>query len=72
MAAMGERSLKPSKPQTKEKRLLGHLPSAIATYNVNGYMPREVEIRELLDEESVAVLVVQETLVTAQHYPLQV
>jgi hypothetical protein len=65
-----ERRTKPPQPQP-HKLLLGCLPTSVVTYNANGYLSKVVEIEELLDEESVAVLALQETLVTVRHYPLQ-
>jgi hypothetical protein len=47
------------------------LPTSVATYSANGYWSKVVEIGELLDEEYLAVLVLQGTLVSARHYPLQ-
>jgi hypothetical protein len=65
-----ERRMKPSKPQLI-RLLRGSLPTSVATYNANGYWSKVVEIGELLDEEYLAVLALQETLVCARHYPLQ-
>jgi hypothetical protein len=59
-----ERQMKPPQPQPHGP-LLGHLPTAVVTYNANGYLSKLVEIEELLDKENVAVLVLQETLVMA-------
>ena len=64
-----ERWMKPPQPQP-HRPLLGCLPTSVATYNANGYLSKVVEIEELLDEESLAVLALQETLVSARHYPL--
>ncbi|KAF8258018.1 hypothetical protein EI94DRAFT_1542645, partial [Lactarius quietus] len=63
-----ERRLKPTKPQLE--RPLRRLPTSIVTYNSNGFWSKQVEIDELLVEENVAVLALQETLVSARHYPV--
>ncbi|KAH9024656.1 Endonuclease/exonuclease/phosphatase [Lactarius deliciosus] len=56
-----ERRMKPSKPQPD---------GPLRTYNINGFWSKMVEIGELLDKEAMAVLALQETLVTARHYPI--
>ncbi|KAF8260945.1 hypothetical protein EI94DRAFT_1893738 [Lactarius quietus] len=63
-----ERRLKPAKPQLE--RLSRRPPTSIVTYNSNGFWSKQVEIDELLIEENVAVLALQETLVSARHYPV--
>jgi exonuclease III len=63
--------MKPTKPQ--HIRLSCWPPTSIVTYNCNGFKSSEVEIGELLVEEDVAVLAIQETLVSAKHnYPVHV
>ncbi|KAI9433656.1 hypothetical protein H4582DRAFT_1780967, partial [Lactarius indigo] len=66
-----ERQMKPSKLPS-DRPLHGHLPLAIGTYNMNGFWSKLVEIGELLDEEHMAVLALQETLVCTRHYPIHV
>ncbi|KAH9158465.1 Endonuclease/exonuclease/phosphatase [Lactarius sanguifluus] len=64
-----EQQMKPSKPQPDG--LLCHRPPLpVGTYNINGFWSKMVEIGELLDDEAMAVLALQETLVTARHYPI--
>ena len=64
-----ERRMKPSKPQHQGPSR--RPPTLVATYNINGYWSKEVEIGELLGEEQLAVLAIQETLVSVRHYPIQ-
>ncbi|KAH8989997.1 hypothetical protein EDB83DRAFT_2239526 [Lactarius deliciosus] len=64
-----ERRMKPSKPQP-DGPLRRRPPLPVGTYNINGFWSKMVEIGELLDEEAMAVLALQETLVTARHYPI--
>ncbi|KAI9453802.1 Endonuclease/exonuclease/phosphatase, partial [Lactarius psammicola] len=64
-----ERRMKPSKPES-DRPLRRRPPLAVGTYNSNGFWSKVVEIGELLDEESMAVLALQETLVSARHYPI--
>jgi exonuclease III len=63
-----ERRMKPAKPQPI--RPLRRPPTSIVTFNVNGFHSKKVEIDDLLGDEDVAVLALQETLVTARHYPV--
>ena len=58
----------PTKPQPI--RPLRQPPMAIVTLNVNGFHSKATDIDELLVEEQIAVLALQETLVTARHYPM--
>ncbi|KAH9051480.1 Endonuclease/exonuclease/phosphatase, partial [Lactarius vividus] len=64
-----ERRTKPSKPQP-DGLLHRRPPLLVGTYNINGFWAKMVEVGELLDEEAMAVLALQETLVTARHYPI--
>ena len=43
---------------------------AVVTYNLNGFWSKLTELSKLLDEEDLAVLAIQETLVSDRHYPL--
>ena len=64
-----ERRMIPSKPEL-EGPLRRRPPLTVGTYNSNGFWSKIVEIGELLDEEAMAVLALQETLVSDRHYPL--
>ncbi|KAH9032706.1 Endonuclease/exonuclease/phosphatase, partial [Lactarius pseudohatsudake] len=64
-----ERRMKPSKPQP-DGPVRRRPPLPVGTYNINGFWSKIMEIGELLDNEAMAVLVIQETLVTARHYPI--
>ena len=63
-----ERRMKPAKPLII--RPSRRPPTAVATYNLNGFWSKLTELSELLDEEDLAVLAIQETLVSDRHYPL--
>jgi exonuclease III len=63
-----ERQMTPAKPQPI--RPSQRPPTSIVTFNVNGFHSKKVELDDFLGAEDVAVLALQETLVTARHYPV--
>ena len=60
-----ERRVEPAKT-TPPKRQLNL--AAAATWNINGFWAKQGEVSVFLREQKVAVLALQETLVTAKHY----
>jgi exonuclease III len=46
------------------------LPTGLATWNINGFWSKKVQVVDLLYKERVAVLAIQETLVSKGHYPI--
>lgn len=64
-----ERRLTPAKPIPPQKLRLNL--TTVATWNINGFWSKNDEIKDLLVNEKVAVLALQETLVSRKHYPIQ-
>lgn len=64
----------PTEPHLTEKRKEQARPSGfrLATFNVNGFPSKRLQVNKFLEEERITVCVLQETLVSAAQYPVLV
>lgn len=63
-----ERRYEPARPPPQKQS--SNLTS-VATWNINGFWSKQMEMEDFLSEQKIAVLALQETLVKASHYTIQ-
>jgi len=45
--------------------------TSVATWNINGFWSKQLEVKDFMSEQKIAVLAIQETLVKASHYTIR-